>query len=197
MKVTSIFYLLSFFSIPMVFSQSTGPRHHLRKQQEQDNFPNITGEWVQTFSNRYVQNTIEIDWDCVMVNIENINNTFSITKSASLHGQKNLTIRQTKLYSPSKDSQGRLLLKSKTPSSVVVPDLYLSYNGPFENAQSPEYLIFTGSNDLSLFVFAKNWENFQDNLKFIVLNLIQEIGYTNYYKTPMPSYADTCNSDRR
>jgi len=143
----------------------------------------LDGDYYQIYSNRYVQMTSEIDIKCINVSIRTDTDTENvvITKTGYVHGLKatpyNITYR----------------FKEIPPVVLYLPDIILEVRdvGPLK-----EYIIVTGHDNLSLYVWVKDIGRFNRMYKTIVDDRIEAWSYNDEFKTPMISYnASQCDAN--
>jgi hypothetical protein len=144
----------------------------------------LNGQWLQIYNSKYVQESSEIDWDCVEVSISTENNRVNITKSAILHNHKNLPTFQTRIYQSSMVNDS-IILTPISISSSVVPTLEIKYEGI-------GYLIITGLDYLTMYVWVQNYNTFFNFYNSEALDLLKSFNYTTYYKYPKLSYHEDC-----
>lgn len=131
------------------------------------------GRWDQVYSNYYIQSTSEIDWKCITVdlNLTDDDNKILMSKTASLHG-------------------GPIFIRTiNTTIAEVTSNVWQMGKIPFilrKTDDERSYLVLTGLDNLSLFVWARNASEFlssQFNNQTLV-DLEQWL-FTGIYKTPM------------
>ena len=152
------------------------------------NFSNLNGHWFQIWNNRYVQETNEIDWNCVNVNIEAKQDRITVHKNAILHGNPNMTIQ--KMYQYKISSHDELVPTSNL--SIINPTLDVKIYGP--TSTHYEYIALTGKDNLSLYTWVRDIDVFNDKYIHDVSNLLIKYQYTGYYKSPLSSYESYCSS---
>lgn len=147
----------------------------------------LNGSWIQMYSSKYVQESSEIDWDCVTVDISvTSNNNINITKSAILHDNKNLVTSQTRIYKTINGVNSDLLLSPILGASLsIIPNLALKY---IHN----NYIIITGMDYLTMYIIVRNYDIFIHENDADALQLLKSFNYTTYYKYPNLSFASSC-----
>jgi len=173
------FILQIFFIYPIITSGRL-------LQPKAADFSFLNGNWLQIYSSKYVQESTEIDWDCVDVSItvNTTNQTINITKSAILHNHVNLLVHQSRMYQ--QDTVNNTL--SLTPigsNSTIIPNLVIKH-------MDPNYIIITGSDYLTMIVLARDYTSFFENNNNDALQLLKSFNYTTYYKYPQISYNPFC-----
>lgn len=182
MKLYSIFYFV--ISIIPTFARLGEINNN------KTNINQISGDWIQVLSSRYVQETSEIDWDCVKVNIKfNNDNSTIIHKNAFLHQLEIIPINNTKLYSLSLNQKSKNFELISKVNSTISPNLEFKYIHKIN--QTVNYFILTGSNNMSLYVLAKSFNDYK-NHKNEINKLLTDFQYTSYYKYALPSYSSAC-----
>lgn len=161
----------------------------------QFNESQIQGVWRQVYSNRFVQETEEVGWKCVSVNLSHheLDTTrMTVSKHAHMHGNSSNPVAYTfHMTRKSLDDKGN-------DGSSVVPVVYQSD----ENIQ-PEYtlhdydeqynyLLWTKNDNASMYVWARNVVEFKVNYDWKVLEKFVGLNYTGYYKFPLASYTFEC-----
>jgi hypothetical protein len=149
----------------------------------------LNGSWIQMYSSKYVQESTEIDWDCVTVDISvnPNNNNINITKSAILHDNKNLVTTHTRIYNAINGVDSILLLLSPIlgTSSSIMPNLALKYI-------NDNYIIITGMDYLTMYIIVRDYETFIHYNDDDALQLLKSFNYTTYYKYPNLSFSSSC-----
>jgi len=148
----------------------------------------LNGSWIQMYSSKYVQESTEIDWNCVTVEISvnPKNNNVNITKSAILHDSKNLVTSQTRVYNAINGVDSILLLSPILgTSSSITPNLALKYI-------NDNYIIITGMDYLTMFIIVRDYETFIHVNDDDALQLLKSFNYTTYYKYPNLSFSSSC-----
>lgn len=156
------------------------------------NESHILGEWVQVYSNRFVQETREVGWKCIHVNVTKINNQdLLVVKTGCIHNDTTSTQFKMSLMTYS----GRQII----PNNITYPIVYtlnssFTYNLQLRdyNEDAYDYLFFTGNDGLSLYIWTRNIVDFKINLDWKVLEKAVFLNYTGYYKFPMPSFTFRC-----
>lgn len=146
----------------------------------------FNGNWYQLWNNRYVQETNEIDWNCINVHIHNTHDIFHLEKDAILHNNKNITIKKNYIYKLNDDKFFPLLLES-----VINPVLEIKLLGPIYNNQY-DYIVLTGADNLTMFTFTRDINIFNEKYLHDVSNALIKFNYTGYYKSPLISYTNFC-----
>lgn len=145
----------------------------------------MLGDWIQVYNNRYVQETSEIDWDCTNVSIRGNESILHIEKHSILHQNFQIPIHKLTDYSIY-TFNGELILHSIQPLSVTNPILVLK-TFYASNEQLYDYIILTGTDQLTLFVLVRNLDLFSKYLNDIS-NAIIDLHYVGYYLSPKPCY---------
>jgi len=155
----------------------------------------LLGDWIQIYNNRYVQESSEIDWDCTQVSIQGNQTHVVIDKHSILHHNFDLPIHKSTDYSIY-TYNGELILNSIQPLSVTNPILVLKNTQPPIPSDEPyDYVILTGTDQLTLFVLVRNIDVFSKYLSDISTAII-DLHYTGYYLSPMSCYDLTLCSDK-
>lgn len=156
----------------------------------------LQGEWSQVYNNRYVKETSEIDWDCINVNITDIKflneskGNLILEKSAIIHHNIDSIYHKSIDYNIYTNN-GELVLHSVQELSVTNPILLMKKFGPIINEQY-DYIILIGTDNLSLFILARDIDNF--NSKYIneISDILIDMQFIGYYKSPLSSYTSFC-----
>jgi len=174
----------------LFLSLSAGVVHH------DDAMEAIQGSWLQIYSNRYVQSTSEIDYQCVRAEISPVLDanstipTVSLTKKAYQHGNFLLPVEWTQTYSLTLQNeapeslQDNLLLQPITNSSSVVVALWL-------RRISPHFIVWSGLDNKTMLVWSR--ESLLDPVdNVLVLQELVELDFNDTYKSPVVSYSLAC-----
>jgi len=148
----------------------------------------ITGKWYQLWSNRYVQETSEIDWNCVKLEINYINNLYTFNKSAIIHNNHNINIKKNITYIWSEKDDKFYPYPYQT---IVNPIVEIKIFGEISNNQY-DYLVLTGKDNLSMFTIVRDIDKFNEKYIHQVSNLLFKYNYTGYYKSPLSSFTNIC-----
>jgi hypothetical protein len=125
--------------------------------------PPLIGDWIQVYSNYFVQTTKEIDWGCVKVRV----NDTTVTKTYDEH------------HNP------------KEKRSVTFPKL--SYFADLiVKGWSDNYIILTGTDNITMYVWARDFDTFMINDNSGVISQTLGWDYDTTYKALAPSYSEFC-----
>jgi hypothetical protein len=152
----------------------------------------LSGLWIQAFSSRFVQETTEIDYDCVTINfsIEEGSDLVHYNKRANLHRVKNSTTSIDRTYRREVEDDVMSLVPLSV-SSTTFPTLLV--RGSKNMTDDDGYVILTGTNNLTLYVLTRNYGAFVASVFYEeVLDLLRSFDYTTYYKFPLSSYSVDC-----
>jgi hypothetical protein len=155
----------------------------------------ILGNWKQVYSNRYVQETQEVNWKCVSVNLR---------KSNGRPGK--IMVRKTGYTSNNRSNPScnhftfnrKNPLKNHSSNNVMIEyitdghDVYTLR----DYGHDYNYLLWTKYDNSSLYVWAKNVIEFKVNDDWKVLERCVDLNYTGYYLFPLSSYTFNCMDDR-
>lgn len=181
MKLYNIFYFV--ISIIPTFAR-------LGENNNKTNITHISGDWNQVLSSRYVHETSEIDWDCVKVNIKfNDDNSTIIHKNAFLHQLEIIPTNSTESYSLKLNQKSKNYELISKINSTISSNLEFKYINKIN--QTINYFILTGSNNMSLYVLAKSFNDYK-NHKNEIMKLLTDFEYTSYYKHALPSFSSAC-----
>jgi len=184
MRILQIIYSISLLILPVV------ARLGDLKEKEKISEPHITGKFVQIYNSKFVDETSEIDWNCVSVNITNHNNTFLIEKNGFLHKQPNIPASSSKMYElEHKNNTWNLIPKSKI--GVVSPILEIKFINNDDDILN--YMILTGKDNLTMFLFATNYTNFVKKYENEAKKKFNEFKFNSYYKYPKSTYGSGCD----
>jgi hypothetical protein len=149
-----------------------------RLNQPVNNLP-ILGQWQQLYSSRYVQESYEIDWHCIHVNISTDNENHVIIEKKPLihHLPSNLTFKES--YDVH-DSD--ILVPNGQYYVTIFPNLVIK--------NEDQYIILVGQDNLSLFILSKNATVFETEYKKEALDKVKSFNFTTYYKFPLPLFTN-------
>lgn len=134
----------------------------------------IHNDYVQVYSNYYVQSTIEVDWKCIRVGVTRDQENLNVTKNGYLHG----------IYgSP---------VQSSTSYNITNEKLHSDKDTLVLRVENKDYLLLTGTNNLTLYVWAKDYDRFMNNHNTDVQQYLKSINFTGTYKSPKFSFTSTC-----
>lgn len=141
---------------------------------------NINGKWIQADSNRYVQETSEIGWNCVTVNLTKNGDQLSITKSAI---QNNNNVSSDMTLFPVLDK----------------PNLYVDNinNVYYEIRYNDSNSLLWTTDDGATYIWVRDYIEFKTNDEWNLLNKFEIWGFTGYLHFPIPSYDLTCISSKK
>jgi len=149
-------------------------------------------DWLQLYSNEYVQSTSEINYACVSVHVscENDGN-MTVTKRAYQHHNEQLPIEWTTLYTPkwrepsSQYFEDNLVLQPAKNTSFLVVPLYL-------RQILTHSIIWTGLDNKTMYVWGDN-VNVSNDAE--ILTKLSLLDFQGHYKRPLSSYDKTCPQD--
>ncbi|XP_072023731.1 uncharacterized protein [Amphiura filiformis] len=152
--------------------------------------PNYLGRWYQMYANRFVFSTFERDNVCVTADYGlNLDGTVSVENNARLGSpeSENSTVINGFAYMPDPKEPAKLAVIF--PSVGGPPGEYWIIKlGPLEESYPSvplyQYAVVTDSNRLTLFVLARNVQEFNARFKDEVLSFIEEEGFTRFYNAP-------------
>jgi len=111
-------------------------------------------------------------------------------KQGFLHGHRNMTTSTSKIYAwHLNDSVWRLVPKTRT--TIITPELEV--RSIDRSNETINYIILTGNDNLTMFVFASDYNAFTKKYKKDVIKKLNEYDYSTYYKSPLLSYGSGCN----
>jgi hypothetical protein len=84
--------------------------HGLRKLEKEEKTLDIYGNWTQMYNNRYVQETTEIDWDCVHVSFLQSGPDVILQKSGIQHHPRHVTLPSIKYHLHEKNNTFSLMM---------------------------------------------------------------------------------------
>lgn len=153
----------------------------------------VHGQWLQVYSDWYVQSTSEIDYSCVTVEIASVGDTdiptVTISKRAYQHGNIHQPAHWAHSYTLSwklDDAtifQDNLVLTPTVNSSSVLVPLWLRRTGD-------DYLIWTGLDNKTMYVWTHTIPDPAENSH--ILHQLAELDFNGTYKTPLSSYSASC-----
>lgn len=148
---------------------------------------NITGKWSQLYSNRFVQETQEIDWYCIEIDTVLKNyHELAISKHSILHGNSYLphNYEYTIFLPPIYERDKKLHFKSDDINIINNNKYQVEYQiidiGPHY-----DYLIWTRNDNASLYIWTRNSSDFKKTYLNNVMEIIKKYDYNDYYKTPI------------
>lgn len=140
----------------------------------------IIGDWKQLYSNRFVQDTSEIDWDCVDVHVSR---HLEIQKSPLIHHQFYSSYPlKIRLENPREEDDKFIF--------DVENNLFLQYE--IRDFVPNEYIVWTLNDEISMFVWTKNIKKFNETYEDHVFRNLDLWEYNTYYKEPIACYTDFC-----
>lgn len=160
----------------------------------------LLGKWIQVYSNRYVQQTKEIGLKCISVELKALEGTdeLHVFKTGYLHGNKSNKVKnEYVLTSITKLSKNDSRVEMNTTNDTV--ELY--YQSNVENDSSYQlreydrdynYLLWSQTDNTSIYVWTRNVIDFKVNYDWKVLEKFSFWNFTGYYKFPIPSYSFQC-----
>jgi hypothetical protein len=152
----------------------------------------LYGDWVQVYSNNYIQTTSEIDWYCVTINVSPYKTSmFKIQKYTNIHDIEPFSTYISFYNNYSYSSHDN---KYNFSPSTIFHYKYQLINTDDLRNNTFDYLIWTLNDDISYYVWARNFTDF--NLKYDknVLNILKQYNYQGYYKNPLKSYTIECEN---
>ncbi len=142
----------------------------------------IAGPWIQPLSNNYVQQTTEVDWKCVQVEmIPRDKDQWWMIKTANVHGLSALTIfpAQQLTYLPHKNVVHISYSTDRRTLRSLVTNVTYVYTVRYFNDST--MVVLTGDPEPSVFVWVRPWASV--SLPDIVAKLHQW-AYTGTDKEP-------------
>ena len=130
--------------------------------------------YVQVYSNYYVQSTTEVDWKCIRVDATRDKEHLNVVKNGFLHGVYGSPVQSMMKYNITNDK-----FKGEKETLVL-------------RVENDEYLLWTGTNNLTMYVWARDYEHFMDNHNKEVIQYLKSLNFTGTYKSPMFSYSSIC-----
>lgn len=135
----------------------------------------IPSDYVQVYSNYYVQSTTEIDWKCIRVSVTQDQDRLNVTKNGYLHGIYGSPVKSIMSYNVT----GKNKFKGEKETLVL-------------RVENEDYLLWTGTNNLTMYVWAKDYERFMDDHNDDVRDYLKTLNFTGMYKTPVFSFTSAC-----
>lgn len=145
----------------------------------------LKGEWIQIYSNYFVQSTTEIDWKCVRISIAGNNNALNVTTKAFVHGIPSEDISILHTYNVSTASDNTTILTNQKEKLRIRKSGLLEEN-------NLDYVVLTPANNISLYVWTRNFSRFMNEYNTDVLKALDEWQYSGLYKAPLFSYTTRC-----
>jgi hypothetical protein len=192
MKLFKIFNNLLYL-VPLCFARLNEPRNT-----SIENYLNsLSGLWAQAYSSRYVQESIQIDWSCVTQNI-----TFQypssekilceVTAKSTIHHNRPTVTQLTESFNVNASDLNEIKLSSNKTSAIKPNSWIIKYVGRNEVNNKVDFIIVTNTDQISMFVLVKDYKNFTDDLKNVIIELLKSFDYTTYYKYPIETFDDSC-----
>lgn len=156
----------------------------------------LLGSWSQMYSNRYVQETQEVGWKCVTVNVtiptktEDNGMGIHVSKQGWLHGNRLSIVYKNMTWRLSDSDRRSILTNETTPILFESEEDGQTYQ--LRDFDKEDYLLWTAGDGVSLYVWARNVVDFKVNFDWVVLEKYTFWNYTGYYKFPLPSYSFQC-----
>lgn len=180
-----------FFSATAILTNSS----LVEEKKIQHGVSTLNGQWLQMYSDRYVQTTSEVDYSCVTVNIQPVfslsSPMVSVNKHAYQHGNTNMPLHWSQNYSISwsLDSssvlEDNLVLVPTKGSSTVLTPLWL-------RRTTDNYLLWTGMDNKTMFVWAREFSPPEEKSR--ILQQLTDLDFNGTYKTPLSSFSEICFS---
>lgn len=186
-----IHWVSLFFSTAAILANSSPTE----EKKAQHGVSTIYGQWLQIYSDRYVQTTSEVDYSCVTVNVLPVFSLstpmVSVNKHAYQHGNQHMPLKWSQNYSISwsLDSssvlQDNLVLAPVKGSSSVVTPLWL-------RRATDNYIVWTGMDNKTMFVWAHEFSPPEEKSR--ILQQLADLDFNGTYKTPLSSFSEICFS---
>lgn len=179
-------------SVFVSFLISSIAARHLRSN-EIDLLP-FKGKWIQWLSDKYVQTTSEVDYQCIRVNVTSakVNDTEVVTlhKDGIQHKNSMMHVHWAHSYVPDLTDPTRSSLEDnlvlqpyRSDSNLVTPLYFRRTNAKLD------YIIWTGLDNKTMFVWIKE---FNDVWNTDVTLSLTELDFETGYKEPTPSFTAGC-----
>lgn len=151
----------------------------------------IRGHWEQVLTSKFIMSTDLIDQSCVNVNVsvEETPIKLIVHEHSIQHGYTNLVVNRTYSLTDPIFLNGQWYFQNKKH----LPGYQLrciKISKPGSN-DDKDFVIWTGSDNLSLMVWARNSSYFTSTLLTNVTAFLKNIEYTGKYKTPVMTYNHT------
>ncbi|NDE13977.1 hypothetical protein EBZ80_03510 [bacterium] len=149
-------------------------------------FPDfLEGNWIQVLSSRYVQQTAEIDWDCVRIQFSRTpDSNVTITKTGIMHNRPELVATVIRDYQPEL-VENRWVFHPLHIHSLRRIDLSLDYHNGTEIA------VVSSDDRLSVCVWTRTWDTYTQNSRNIS-KILHQLDFATYYRFPIPSFTEAC-----
>merc|ERR1740128_1474603 len=152
--------------------------------------PNYLGRWYQMYANRFVFATFERDNVCVTADYGlNLDGTVSVENNARLKtpDSNSTSVINGFAYTDNPSEPGKLLVVF--PSVPGPPGEYWIIKlGPLEESFPSvplyQYAVVTDSSRITLFVLARDPQEFRARFNDEVLAFLKTEGFTNYFNAP-------------
>lgn len=153
--------------------------------------PNYLGRWYQMYANLFVFSTFERDNECVTADYGlNLNGSISVENNARLGGpgsNKTDVINGYAFIPDPKDPAKILVNFPSVPGPAG--EYWITKIGPkeetFPNTPLYQYAVVTDSGRVSLFVLARDPEDFNARFKDEVLQYLDNDGFTKVLNRPV------------
>lgn len=133
---------------------------------------NLSGKWIQVLSNKYVQETTEINWSCVTAEFQprpstsNSFQEFILVKRAFVYPANNVTVTCQHLIWD--DFELRIFHPiSQTQASKCYQIRELTNN----------ILVMTGEDEPSLYVYTRNLQEYKKKDESRIVKYLKVLGY--------------------
>jgi hypothetical protein len=149
-------------------------------------FPDfIVGNWTQVLSSRYVQQTAEIDWDCVRVRASRTpSGVLAIEKTGIMHNTPDLVAIVVREFRP-EFVEDRWVFHPVNIQSLRRVDMRVDYHN------DTGIVILSSDDRLSVYVWTRAWDVYTGNSKNIS-KILHELDFATYYRFPVPSFTGAC-----
>jgi len=153
----------------------------------------IKGRWYQPYSNRYVQRTLEIGYDCVTIDVSVTGEQIHVKKSA-YDSNDNIVSYNYTLF-PLKPTPEELSEEKKDWALALPFQSDLEDNSNFRlRTINENYVIWSHEieDGQGIYVWTRNFIDFKLNDDWAVLAKLNYWNFTGYYDFPIKSYDYTC-----
>ena len=156
----------------------------------------ISGRWYQPYSNRYVQRTLEISYNCVTVDVSISGEQIHVNKTA--YDANHHIISYNYTLFPLKPTPQELQEEKDNWALALPYQSDLPDNSHFRLREiGNDYLLWSQNieDGQGLYVWARDFLDFKTDDEWVVLARYNYWNFTEYYDLPIKSYDYICLTD--
>lgn len=155
----------------------------------------FAGTWLQVKNNHYVQTTSEIDWFCTGIKVNLIKNdnitNVQVSKSPFIHSVYYNPNKITTNYIFENNDCVNNICNLALVDSMATKSLSIRKVGPIIDDKY-DYAILTGYDNVTLLVWARDYDRYYINYNVEVMNLATLWRYNNTIKAPLDIWNVVC-----